>query len=620
MKIHSLKYKMLLPVIAAIGLVILLLSWQSYVKLKASTEAASYTLVRSIGNKGADNIRDTLNSKRRTVAALAAQIGGNIPQALLQAQQSGDFSLAYYGEQNGVMHDAIPKDRSNYDPRVRPWYKEASAAQRLIITKPFIGTSSKKLQVTVAQPAGNGVVGGDMLVAGILEDVNRIKLPASGYALLLHNDGTIIAHKEAKWILNPVSELEPQLTTTMLARLKSANELVEMQFEHQTKLLSAMPIPDSEWELLFVLDKTELYAPLMHQLWLQLGTALLVLVISVLFIGWLANILFAPLHDVSRALAHIASGNGDLTTRITVHTRDEIGLLAGHFNTFVGTLRDLVSSIRQEAEAIEQAADSSQCRSDNSAQRLGQQQQEIAMVATAVTEMASATQEIANNAESTATAAQQSSHSSESGRERVQQTRHTITRLADEVGNATGVISELSRHAHEISSVLATIQGIAEQTNLLALNAAIEAARAGDQGRGFAVVADEVRVLAKRTASSTTEIQGTIETLQRTTEQAVTLMDKSHHLAEQSVQDATSASDALDEITRAIALISDRSTQIATAAEEQTKVTEEITSNITAIKEVGDELAEETNQSQRDAHQLRQQASQLNAQVARFIL
>lgn len=518
------------------------------------------------------------------------------------------------------MHDAIPKDRTNYDPRVRPWYKEASAAQKLIITKPYIGASSKKLQVTIAQPAGNGVVGGDMLVAGILEDVNRMKLPASGYALLLHNDGTIIAHRDANWILKPVNELEPQLTTAMLTRLKSANELVEMEFDHQAKLLSAMPIPDSEWELLFVLDKTELYAPLMHQLWLQLGTSLLVLVVSVLFIGWLANLLFSPLHDVSRALAHIASGNGDLTARIHVHTRDEIGLLAGNFNTFVGTLRDLVSRIRQEAEAIEQAADNSQCRSDNSAQRLGQQQQEIAMVATAVTQMASATQEIAHNAESTATAAQQSSHSSESGRERVQQTRHTITRLADEVGNATGVISELSRHAHEISSVLATIQGIAEQTNLLALNAAIEAARAGEQGRGFAVVADEVRVLAKRTASSTTEIQGTIETLQRTTQQAVTLMDKSHHLAEQSVQDATSASDALDEITRAIALISDRSTQIATAAEEQTKVTEEITANVTAIKEVGDELAKGADGRKQSAQNLQTQANSLNEKVARFIL
>ncbi len=124
-----------------------------------------------------------------------------------------------------------------------------------------------------------------MLVAGILDDVNRMKLPASGYALLLHNDGTIIAHRDANWILKPVNELESQLTTAMLDKLKSSSELVEMEFDNQTKLLSALPIQDSEWELLFVLDKAELYAPLIHQLRLQLGTAVVVLVISVLFIG-----------------------------------------------------------------------------------------------------------------------------------------------------------------------------------------------------------------------------------------------------------------------------------------------------------------------------------------------
>ena len=259
-------------------------------------------------------------------------------------------------------------------------------------------------------------------------------------------------------------------------------------------------------------------------------------------------------------------------------------------------------------------------RSANNVHELGNQQQEIAMVATAVTEMASATAEIAHNAENTAAAAQQSSVSSTDGRNLVNETRGSITSLANEVGEATEVIHELSRHANDISSVLGTIQSIAEQTNLLALNAAIEAARAGEQGRGFAVVADEVRVLSKRTQASTTEIQSTIDTLQRTTQQAVALMEKSQALASHSVADAEAASKALDEITRAVSLISDMSTQIATAAEEQSKVTDEITANITAIKEVGDELAEETNQSQRDAHQLRQQASQLNAQVARFIL
>lgn len=113
----------------------------------------------------------------------------------------------------------------------------------------------------------------------------------------------------------------------MLDKLKSASELVEWEFDNQTKLLSALPIQGSEWEL--PLSSTRLSCmPLIHQLRLQLGTAVVVLVISVLFIGWLVNKLFAPLDDVSRALAHIASGNGDLTARINVHTRDEIGLLA----------------------------------------------------------------------------------------------------------------------------------------------------------------------------------------------------------------------------------------------------------------------------------------------------
>ena len=292
---------------------------------------------------------------------------------------------------------------------------------------------------------------------------------------------------------------------------------------------------------------------------------------------------------MSQAPARIADGNGDLTQRIKIDANDEVGQLAGSFNRFVGSQHQLIANIRQLANELNADAERSLVTNQAAVEELQRQQQEVTMVATAVTEMASATMEIAGNAENTAAAAQQSAQSSEQGKILVNQTRQSINNLAEEVGQATG-IGELSRHAQAISGILSTIQGIAEQTNLLALNAAIEAARAGEQGRGFAVVADEVRVLSRRTQDSTQEIQSTIETLQQTTARAVSLMQTSQGLADNSVKDADAAAAALEEITQAVSLISDMAGQIATAAEEQTQVTGEITQNTTAIKDVSDEI------------------------------
>ncbi len=623
MKNLSLKQKILLSVVIALSLVILLLSWQSYSSQKSLLLQGSQEQLQRLGTQQAERVSDWLAARRDVIQALGNKAGADPLNALQQAQVSGRFQLTYFGESSGKMNDSDPSiNRDGYDPRSRGWYQEAMSKGGLIVTKPYLDVAYNIMVVTLAQPVSGGVVGGDLSIASLVEDVTKMQLPADGFAIMMHKDGTIIAYKDAAKAMKPASEIDNDLTNALIEQSKSSKDLVPAYFdsEGRDKLLWAADIPDTDWELVLVLDKAALEAPLSSLLMTQLGMALLVLVGSILAISWLVSMLLGPLTKVSQALARIADGNGDLTQRIKIDANDEVGQLANSFNRFVGSQHQLIGNIRQLANELNADAERSLVTNQAAVDELQRQQQEVTMVATAVTEMASATMEIAGNAENTAAAAQQSAQSSEQGKMLVNKTRQSINGLAEEVGQATEVIGELSRHAQAITSILSTIQGIAEQTNLLALNAAIEAARAGEQGRGFAVVADEVRVLSRRTQDSTQQIQSTIETLQQTTARAVSLMQTSQGLADNSVQDADQAVRALEEITSAISLISDMAGQIATAAEEQTQVTGEITQNTTAIKDVSDEITAAAMRDLDQAHSLKGRAADLNQQVSTFIL
>ncbi len=623
MKNLSLKQKILLSVVIALSLVILLLSWQSYSSQKSLLLQGSQEQLQRLGTQQAERVSDWLAARRDVIQALGNKTSGEPLNALQQAQVSGRFQLTYFGESSGKMNDSDPSiNRDGYDPRSRGWYQEAMSKGGLIVTKPYLDVAYNIMVVTLAQPVSGGVVGGDLSIASLVEDVTKMQLPADGFAIMMHKDGTIIAYKDAAKAMKPASEIDNDLTNALIEQSKSSKDLVPAYFDNEgrDKLLWAADIPDTDWELVLVLDKAALEAPLSSLLMTQLGMALLVLVGSILAISWLVSMLLGPLTKVSQALARIADGNGDLTQRIKIDANDEVGQLANSFNRFVGSQHQLIGNIRQLANELNADAERSLVTNQAAVDELQRQQQEVTMVATAVTEMASATMEIAGNAENTAAAAQQSAQSSEQGKMLVNKTRQSINGLAEEVGQATEVIGELSRHAQAITSILSTIQGIAEQTNLLALNAAIEAARAGEQGRGFAVVADEVRVLSRRTQDSTQQIQSTIETLQQTTARAVSLMQTSQGLADNSVQDADQAVRALEEITSAISLISDMAGQIATAAEEQTQVTGEITQNTTAIKDVSDEITAAAMRDLDQAHSLKGRAADLNQQVSTFIL
>lgn len=354
----------------------------------------------------------------------------------------------------------------------------------------------------------------------------------------------------------------------------------------------------------------------------QTFVILLVVIVLAIAVGLsTAQKLVSPLRELVHSFQDLARGQGNLRVQLASASRqDEIGELSVAFNAFIRNIREIVVEVSSSADQLKISALALHTQMAQTLDGISEQRAKSQTIASAMSEFAASIDEVARNSQDTFNAMALADQVTVSGAENAQRSANEIDQLAQGTRTSAESMSYLSQQIEDISSVLEVINGIAAQTSLLALNAAIEAARAGEQGRGFAVVADEVRVLSKRTATSTTEIQNTIETLQKTTRQAVELMDKSRSLAENSVSDAEAASQALDEINRAISLISDMSTQIATAAEEQTKVTEEITANVTAIKEVGDELAAGAEAEQQESARLQQQAHNLNDMVSRFVL
>lgn len=330
---------------------------------------------------------------------------------------------------------------------------------------------------------------------------------------------------------------------------------------------------------------------------------LLILGITLAATVIVGNRVTKPLADAVLALNDIANGDGDLTQRLKVQSQDEIGQLASAFNRFVERIQSVVSQVGETSNHLFSAVDKLHHLSEHYDHQMQGHSRETDQVVTAVTEMSSTAQEVAASASNAATATSDAARESDAARGVVSGAINSINRLVGEVHTASGVIEQLAQETAKIGSVVEVIRGIAEQTNLLALNAAIEAARAGEQGRGFAVVADEVRSLAGRTQQSTKEINEMLQRLQGGVKQAVDVMQASEDRSQETVQEASHIASSLDSMVMAVSTINDMNIQIATAAEEQHAVSEEINKNLVAIQQIVSELtsaAVESNSTTRD--------------------
>ncbi len=353
---------------------------------------------------------------------------------------------------------------------------------------------------------------------------------------------------------------------------------------------------------------------------LLIGVGLGIAVVSLLIIAanFIAKSVTSSVNDVVIALNEMSVGHGDLSKRISTKSNDEIGKLVTTFNEFVNHLQTLIKETIQVSNVI--AADAKQLyeNADSSEQNIMQQRENIFLVATAVNQMSSTAKEVANNAAAAANATQQATTETHTSHSIVSNNIKTIDALANEVQGASTVIQNLKIETESIETVLHVIKSIAEQTNLLALNAAIEAARAGEQGRGFAVVADEVRTLAQRTHNSTQEIESMIARLQSKANNAVEVIDRGMNLANISVQNSQSAGESLSHILSAVEVINEMNLQVASAAEQQNKVSEAVNASIEHIGSLADGTVEYAQQTATASRQVAAHANQLDTLVGKF--
>ncbi|MDN3487606.1 methyl-accepting chemotaxis protein [Pseudoalteromonas sp. SCSIO 43095] len=347
--------------------------------------------------------------------------------------------------------------------------------------------------------------------------------------------------------------------------------------------------------------------------------------ISLLLLGlaaagalYASNNMLKPIKRMVQSLDDIAKGEGDLTRRLEIDTHDEIGQLGESFNVFVSKLHSIIAGVVDVTSDVKTASSDINTQTLLIEDKLLKHNHETDLVATAITEMSATSHEVAQNTTQVAISTQAATKEVANAQDCVDVSLSEVSNLMGEINQAAEQVNSLSEQSKKINSVLSVIGGIAEQTNLLALNAAIEAARAGEQGRGFAVVADEVRSLASRTQDSTLEINEMLSELHNLVTAAVGAMQASQQSCNRSVESSRAISESLGAVTTSVTTINDMSTQIATAATEQSSVTEEINRNVYAIQEIVNELTQSSKTTSSVSQHLAGRGQNLGDLVGQF--
>uniref|UniRef100_UPI0030DC10A7 methyl-accepting chemotaxis protein n=2 Tax=Pseudomonas sp. EL_65y_Pfl2_R95 TaxID=3088698 RepID=UPI0030DC10A7 len=615
---HKILIAAALVVVAAFSLFTL---YNDYLQRNAIREDLE-SYLHEMGDITASNIQNWLSGRILLVESAAQSIAKNpdntaVISLLEQKALTSTFDFTYLGGTDGSFamrpDDKMPE---GYDPRTRPWYKDALTTGGTTLTEPYVDAATGGLIITIATPAASaGVVGGDLSMKTLVETINSLDFGGIGYAFLVSSSGQILVHPDKSLVMKSLNDVYAANAPAI------SDTITEVEIDGKQRIISFTPVkglPSVNWYLGLSIDKDKAYSMLSKFRTSAIIATIIAVVLIMLLLSVLMRVLMQPLHTMGKAMRDIAMGDGDLTQRLTTNSNDEFGEMATSFNQFVErihtSIREVSSAtiqVNEVAKLVVNASNSSMLNSDEQASRTNS-------VAAAINELGAAAQEIARNAADASTQASDAREQAEDGRSVVERTIAAMNDLSGKISASCSNIETLNSKTVNIGQILEVIKSISQQTNLLALNAAIEAARAGEAGRGFAVVADEVRNLAHRTQESAQEIESMIEELQVGSRESVTTMTESQRYSEESVAIANQAGERLGSVTQRIGEIDGMNQSVATATEEQTSVIESLNMDIIEINTLNQEGVENLQATLRACSDLERQATRLNQLVGSF--
>jgi methyl-accepting chemotaxis protein len=592
-----------------------LLTTKQYYSIQNEMQAQVEASVTEI----VDGVRNTVSSEIEARKQLAAYTTSLLEQDLTPAHISAVITrpivknafilvgLGYEKDGTNINNNPSWDPGAGWNPRVRPWYLDAKQADKLIITAPYADSASGEILVSIATPVKDhgtfiGAIFYDVSLVGLAKLVNEVKLFNAGYVFIVSGDGTTIAHPEEK--------RNGTLMADYLPNVKVMETPQKVTIEGKSFTLDFSRVAGEDWYVGVILDEDIAYAAVTD----------IALIISITALLLLITTLMRPLQTLNDAIQDVASGEGDLTQRLNTKTDTEFSALAVGFNTFTANLQQLIIQSKSIGQLIHQSSEMTSLELQQSTNAMNSQLHELEQLATAMHEMATTSSDVARNAQGAASAAKEADDATSVGTRVVSDTTNAINALSSQIDMAVSEVKTLESATDNIATILKVINDIADQTNLLALNAAIEAARAGDSGRGFAVVADEVRTLAQRTQQSTTQIRNMIEQLQAGARAVADVMNQSKETAKDAVTRAQGANTALDKIREAILQISDMNLQIASAAEEQSLVAEEINNNTIRIKDLSVQVSDSAVHANSAMHTQTQHIKEQDTILNKFIV